>query len=51
MEAPEELALLKRVKNFLFGGCIRRPTGDLPGLAHGAAIRAAPPLRKGLDRP
>jgi hypothetical protein len=27
-----EPASLKRVKHSSFGGCIRRPTGDLPGL-------------------
>jgi len=51
MAALFELALLKGVKNSSFGGCIRRPTGDLPGLAHGAGVRAAPPLRKGRVHP
>jgi hypothetical protein len=30
LSAMSEPASLKRVKNSSFGGCIRRPTGDLP---------------------
>ena len=36
-----ELALLKRVKNSSFGGCIRRPTGDRLGRRHLSTCRAA----------
>jgi hypothetical protein len=45
-----EPALLKRVKNFSFRGCIRRPTGGLPGPG-GTAVRGAPPLREEVARP
>jgi hypothetical protein len=38
-------ALLKRVKNFSFRGCIRRP-GGRSSRAGGAAVRGAPPLRE-----
>jgi hypothetical protein len=52
MAAPSttlEPALLKRVKNFSFHGCICRPKGILP--AGGAAVRGAPPLREEVVRP
>src|SRR5438477_2092860 len=45
-----EPASLKRVKNFLVGGCTRSPDGR-SSRARGAGVRAAPPLRKGLVRP
>jgi len=42
--------LLKRVKNFSFRGCIRRPRGR-SSWADGTAVGGAPPLREGLVRP
>ena len=39
-----EPALLKRVKNFWFRGCVRRPVGDPPGPR--VPPYAAPPLRE-----
>jgi hypothetical protein len=41
LSATFEPAFLKRVKNFSFHGCIRRPTGDPPGPT--APPYAAPP--------